>query len=181
MEEAEVPLEQVHEHIEHHAHLSPEKWVSYVALGTAILAALAAVASLLAGDHANEAMLGQIQSSDQWGYYQAKGIKAEILNMKLDLAKSLGQPAKAEDESQHARYVQEQAEIKNEAEEKTREAELHLHKHGILARSVTLFQIAIAVAAISILTKRQPFWVASMVLGLIGLVFLLQALLTVKS
>jgi len=73
MEESEVPLEQVQEHIEHHAHLSQEKWVSLVALSTAILAALAAVASLQAGDHANEAMITQMQASDQWAFYQAKG------------------------------------------------------------------------------------------------------------
>jgi hypothetical protein len=43
-----------------------------VALSTAILALLAAIASLLAGEYANEAMMDQIEAADQWSYYQAK-------------------------------------------------------------------------------------------------------------
>ncbi|MGO9146526.1 MAG: DUF4337 family protein [Desulfomonilia bacterium] len=37
----------------------------WVALSTAILAVLAAVSSLLAGHHSNEALIEQIQSSDK--------------------------------------------------------------------------------------------------------------------
>ena len=48
MEDPEVPMEQVHEHIEHQAEHAGEKWVSMVALTTAILAAFAAVTSFLA-------------------------------------------------------------------------------------------------------------------------------------
>jgi len=39
-----------------------------VALSTAILAVLAAIAGLLSGKHANEAMMNQIEASDQWNY-----------------------------------------------------------------------------------------------------------------
>ena len=46
MEEAEVPLESVQEHIHHRAEHSGERWISWVALSTAILAALAAIAGL---------------------------------------------------------------------------------------------------------------------------------------
>jgi hypothetical protein len=44
MEEAEVPLEHLHEEIHRHAEQSGEKWISWVALSTAILAVLAAIA-----------------------------------------------------------------------------------------------------------------------------------------
>src|SRR2546421_12707398 len=71
MEEAEVPLEHLHEEIHHHAEHGGPPWISWVALSTAILAVLAAIAGLLSGKHANEAMMSQIQASDQWGYYQA--------------------------------------------------------------------------------------------------------------
>jgi uncharacterized membrane protein YhaH (DUF805 family) len=43
---------------------------------------------------------------------------------------------------------------------------------------VTMFQIAIAVAAISALTKRRPFWIVSLVFGAIGCAFLLVAAIT---
>jgi uncharacterized membrane protein YhaH (DUF805 family) len=35
-----------------------------------------------------------------------------------------------------------------------------------------MFQIAIAVAAISALTKRRRYWIVSLVLGAVGCVFL---------
>ena len=49
MEEAEVPLESVQEHIHHRAEHSGERWISWVALSTAILAVFAAIAGLLSG------------------------------------------------------------------------------------------------------------------------------------
>jgi hypothetical protein len=42
-----------------------------------------------------------------------------------------------------------------------------------------MFQIAIAVGAISVLTKRKRFWFVSLTFGAAVLVFLLQALLFV--
>src|SRR3954449_5385541 len=86
MEEAEVPLEPVHEQVHHAAEHSRERWISWVALSTAILAALAAIAGLLSGQRANEAMISQIDAADQWSYYQAKGIKAAVLDAKMTLA-----------------------------------------------------------------------------------------------
>ena len=76
MEEAEVPIEHLHEQVHETAEHSGETWISWVALSTAVLAVLAAIASLLSGQHANEAVMDQIEASDQRNYYQAKGIKA---------------------------------------------------------------------------------------------------------
>lgn len=174
MEEAEVPLEHLHEHVQHSAeHGGGRAWISWVALSTAILAVLAAIAGLLSGTHANEAMLSQIEASDQWGYYQAKSIKAAVLDAKVSLAVTPNESDRAKVE----RYEQEQEEIKTEAEHKQAESREHFHKHEVLARGVTMFQIAIAVAAISALTKRRKFWIVSLVFGLAGCVFLALGLM----
>jgi len=69
----------------HSAEHSGETWISWVALSTAILAALAAIAALLSGRHVNKAMMNQIEASDQWNYYQAKGITAAVLDAKMSL------------------------------------------------------------------------------------------------
>lgn len=173
MEEAEVPLENLHEEIHHHAEHSGEKWISGVALSTAILAVLAAITGLLSGRHANEAMMSQIESSDQWSYYQAKSIKASVLDAKIALASSSNEA----DSQKRDRYETEQEEIKTEAEAKQAEAKSHFHQHEILARGVTMFQIAIAIAAISALTKKRRFWIVSMFFGIAGCVFLALGLL----
>jgi uncharacterized protein DUF4337 len=177
MERPEVPIEKVMEHVEHHAHMSEEKWISWVALSTAVLAALAAVASLLASENVNEAMISQIQSSDQWAFFQAKSIKATVLKTKFDLLKAEGKEVKKEDEEKIGEYGKEQAEIKEIAEHKQKESEEHLQKHVKLGRGVTMFQIAIAVAAISALTKRRAFWYVGLAFGAIGIFFLAHALL----
>ena len=168
MEEAEVPLEGLHEEIHHSAEHGGEAWIMWVALSTAILAVLAAIAGLLSGMHANEAMMSQIESSDQWAYYQAKGIKAAVLDAKM----SLGGNATEEDRTKAERYQEEQKEIQEKATEKQNEAKSNFHQHEVFARSVTMFQIAIAIAAISALTKRRAFWFVSLVFGAAGCVFL---------
>jgi multidrug efflux pump subunit AcrA (membrane-fusion protein) len=165
MEEAEVPLEHLHEEIHHHAEHGGAPWISWVALSTAILAVLA---GLLSGRHANEAMMSQIQASDQWAYYQAQSIKAAVLEAKTTLASA----ETARDKEKAAQYQEEQAEIKREAEHKQAEAKANFHKHEVFARNVTMFQIAIAIAAISALTKKRRFWFVSLVFGMAGVVFL---------
>ena len=174
MEEAEVPLEHLHEEIHHHAEHGGVSWISWVALSTAILAVLAAIAGLLSGKHANEAMMSQIQASDQWGYYQAKSIKAAILEAKTTLESE----QTARDKEKAAQYQEEQAEIKHEAEHKQAEAKANFHRHEVFARSVTMFQIAIATAAISALTKKRRFWFVSLAFGVAGTFFLVLGLLT---
>jgi hypothetical protein len=168
MEEAEVPLEQLHEQTHHAAEHGGAPWISWVALSTAILAVFAAIAGLLSGKHANEAMMAQIESSDQWAFYQAKGIKAAVLDAKMTLSGT----ANEQDRAKAAKYQEEQAEIQKEAQAKEGEAKGNFHQHEVFARGVTMFQIAIAVAAISALTKRRRYWMLSLIVGAVGCVFL---------
>jgi hypothetical protein len=171
MEESEVPLEHLHEQTHEMAKHGGERWISWVALSTAILAVLAAIASLLSGEYASEAMMGQIEAADKWNYYQAKSIKAAVLDVKTAFS---GAPDAA-DQSKRARYEKEQDEIKSEAEQKQAAAKSYFHKHEVFARGVTMFQIAIAVAAISALTRKRSFWIVSLVFGAFGCAFLVLA------
>ena len=168
MEEAEVPLEHLHEEIHHRAEHGGPAWISWVALSTALLAVLAAIAGLLSGKHANEAMMSQIQAADKWNYYQAKSIKAAVLDAKI----ALGGGANAQEQQKASQYQEEGKKIQREAEEKESEAKSNFHQHEVYARGVTMFQIAIAIAAISALTRRRPFWLVSLLFGIVGAVFL---------
>src|SRR6266699_4594555 len=167
VEEADVPLEHLHEHVHHSAEHGGEAWISWVALSTAMLAVFAAITGLLSGKHANEAMMNQIEASDQWSYYQAKSIKAALLDAKMSLATVTDE----KDRAKVARYEEEQTEIKSEAERKQADAKSNFHRHEVYARGVTMFQIAIAVAAISALTKKRRFWLVSLLFGVAGCVF----------
>jgi len=177
MEEIEVPVEKVQEEIHEQAHHSQEKWVSLVALSSAVLAVFAAIAALMAGHHSNEAMIDQIQASDSWSYYQAKGIKSSILASRLELLESLGKKMAEKDRGKLESYKKDQEEIAEKAHEKESSSAEHLVKHQILAKSVTFFQVAIAVAAISVLTRRRRFWFVGIAFGLMGVFFFLQGLM----
>jgi hypothetical protein len=176
MERPEVPLEQSQEEITHQAHHTTEKWILGVALTAAFLAVLAAITSLMAEHHANEAMLDQIRSSDKWSFYQAKSIKANLFATKIELLQAMSKTVDEKDLSKVEGYRKEQEVVKEEAEENERASKAHLRHHTILSGSVTLFQIGIAVGAIAVLTKRKSFWFGSLGFGVAGAVLLLLGL-----
>jgi len=175
MEEMETPTEHLHEHIHEGAEHDKSPWMIWVALSTAILAVLAAVASLLANHHSDEALLTQIQSNDKWNYYESKGIKSEILNSTNEILEQLGKPKIIKDSIKVESNRKKQESIRKEAENLKEESERHGKIHSVYASSVTLFQIAIAISAITILTKRKPLWILSLIFSGLGLFFLLYA------
>jgi Domain of unknown function (DUF4337) len=176
-DEPEVPLESVHEEIHHQTEHSGEPWTLGVALSSALIAALAAVSSLNAGHHSDEALIEQMKATDQWAYYQAKGIKANILTSKMELQRTLGKESDQADEKRVRQYSAEQEEIKNEAQKAQEKSAAHIRSHNILARAVTFFQISIAIGAISVLTKRKWFWFVGLIGALIGTWFLVEGII----
>ncbi len=101
------------------------------------------------------------------GIYQAKGIKAAVLDAKMSLGAATDQ-----DREKAAKYTAEQSQIEKQARQKQNEAEADFHQHEVFARGVTMFQIGIAIGAISVLTRRKRYWVVSIILGAIGCLFL---------
>ena len=201
MEEIEVPTEHLTDEITEKAEEQKERWTLYLALSTAFMAVFAAVAGLLAGHHANEALIERVKSSDQWNFYQAKNLKEEIVLNADQIIHALnagkaenagGKTGKAgktgnsenaglvpagDHSKDIARYEKEKEEIKKTAQEAERESEAHLNKHVPLATAVTAFQIAIAISAIAILTRRKKLWYGGLLLMVIGIVFLILGIL----
>src|SRR3954452_23467287 len=122
MEEPEVPTEHLHEEMHHEAEHSGRRWILGVALSSALLASLAAVASLSAGHFANEAMISQIESANQWSYFQSKSIKEAQLNSKIEILTALGKPAGDRDQAKLAEYAADKAKVQEKAEGLEREA-----------------------------------------------------------
>jgi hypothetical protein len=172
MEETEVPeikeaLEELGEH--------ETGWRRHLAITTALVAVAAAIASLRAGTLANaallekdEAVLSQSRASNQWAYYQATSIKIHLLE---------GAPPTSERDEAIRRYEAEKRELGQSAQdlerkvdESNRRSAVLFEKHDQLALSVTVFQIAITLSAMSALLERQSFWVLSVLMALAGLV-----------
>jgi hypothetical protein len=175
------------EEAQEHAHGS--SWLTWLSLSTAILAVVAAVSSLESGSYANDALvqkndavLRQARADDAWAYYQSKGIKALIYETQAPSAPS---PALASEwRKQAEREGQERAEKKAQAEEDEKavteaneKSEHSLHVHHQFAKSVTIFQVSIALAAIAALTRRKATWWVSLGVGGVGCVFFALGLL----
>ncbi len=173
MEMIEDQTENVKEHITHVAtHKFQEKNVMLYAITSAFYAILAATTALLAGYHSNEAMIEQMKASDQWAYYQAKSIKMNIAETKVELQKSLKVRADKNTLNKIQNYKSEIAVISEIAKEKEVLSVVHLKKHVSFSRSVTLLQIAIGMTAFAILIKKRSLWYISMIFALGGLFFL---------
>jgi len=171
-----------HDHaVEHAAHSGPGIG-QYVAIFTAILASLGAIVSYQGGATQNEAMLfkneavlKKTQASDQWNFYQAKSNKGHLMELASDMA---SQDKKEYYKKQIEKYAKEKEEIKLKAEaleeeskKANEESEHMMHPHHRLAQAMTLIQIAISLASITVLTnKKWLFYVAAVAaVGGIGL------------
>ena len=182
-EEAEVDTdklqETIHEALEHEG---GGRLLKQIALTTAILAALASVASLRAGATVNEALVLkseaaqlQAQASDEWAYYQAKGVKAAVEEASRTSWLAMGKQPPPEYEAAMRRYQEEQKEIQAQAREKEserdqrdREADQLLRRHHAFATAVALLQVSIALGAVAALTRNRVVLLGSMVVGLAG-------------
>jgi len=85
-----------------------------------------------------------------------------------------GKPPSDEDTVKLVRYEEEMKEIRHQAEEKQTEASHRLAQRTLLATGVTLFQISIAIGAISAVTRKGSLWYGSLVFGAGGLIILLK-------
>ena len=172
MEESERPTEFLEEQIHYALHSKGDR-TAWVAVTTAILAAFGAVGSLLSNSRSNEAMMLQIQSSDQWSYYQEKGLKATLLASKIELLEVLNRPVPPIEKDKIQADLDKQAAAKKDAETKERAAEHLFRKHEAFSWAVTGFQIGISLSAISLLTKRRGFWLLGLGAGATGLFLLI--------
>ena len=187
----EIETEKLHEAIHEEMEKEGGGFLRQIALTTAVLAAFAAIAALKAGATVNEALLLktestrlQAQASDQWAYYQAKGLKTAVQEATAASWEAAGKPVPDRLREQARRYSEDQAEIKKaaqgkeqERDAKSAEADHLLHKHHHFANAVALFQVSIALGALAALTRSRPVWWGSMLVGLSGIPLFILALL----
>ena len=155
-------------------------WLQFIGLSTAILAVFAAIAALQSSNLVNEALIHQIKASDTWAEYQADRQKDHIYTIALNglLDAAAAKPATNAAASRIAEY---RAKIADESRKETalsdsakdleRETEDEMRKHHAFEYSVALLQVAIAVGAVSALTRVKPIWYLSLLIGAIGSAF----------
>jgi hypothetical protein len=144
-----------------------------IAVVTAILATVGALFAYQGGAtqaHAmlykNNAAIKKTEASNQWNFYQAKSSKQNLSELAAEIA-----PAKKDFyDTEIKRYKDEKSEIKKTAEGLEKESkdwdkksDDELHNHHRWAQATTVLQIAIALSAIALITRRK--WLANGVYG----------------
>jgi Flp pilus assembly protein TadB len=171
-----------HDHeVEHVAQHGGDSFTSRLAVLTALLSTVGAIFGYMGGHsqnaallYKNEAAIQKTSASNQWNYYQAKSNKQNLAELSVTLTTG---EAQEKFKQNVERYKKEKEEIKADADkleeaakaaDKQSEAEMHVHERWALA--TTLLQIAIALSAITLLTRKRWLLVGvygSTVLGLV--------------
>ena len=138
-----------------------------IAVFTAIIATVGAIFSYMggatqsnAGLYKNTAAIKKTEASNQWNYFQSKSTKQSLAEVSRDL--TVGETEKAKYQAKIDRYEKEKTEIKAGAEKIETEAtawdqksDAEMHQHHRWAQATTVLQVAIALAAIALLTKKK--------------------------
>jgi hypothetical protein len=173
-----------HDHeVEHAAH-SGDTFSSKIAVTTAVLATVGALFGYMAGDtqnnaslYKNNASIKKTEASNQWNYYQAKSNKQNLAELAMTLPGVDVERYKSEVE----RYKKEKNDIKADAEKLEKAStdwdhasDAQMHQHHRWAQAMTAVQIAISLAAITLLTRKK--WLEYTSYGVAGVGIALAAL-----
>jgi len=167
-------LNELQENAEHAAH-NPS--LAPVSLTMAILAVLVAVVSLLGHRAHTEEVVLQNKASDQWAYYQAKNIRRHTDELFADFASVMAasDPKKMEQlrekyQAEANTYRDQQKDIDAEARKLEQETDHERDRANRYDLAEVFLEIGLVVTSITLLSGRQIFWKAGMVLGAIGVV-----------
>ena len=156
-----------HDHeVEHAAQHEPTGMAGQIAVVTAVIATIGALfayeggaTQANAGLYKNEAAIKKTEASNQWNFYQAKSGKQNLSELALEMVPEARKPFYVDEVK---RYKAEKAEIKAAAEkleqeykEWDRKSDEQMHQHHRWAQATTALQVAIAMAAIALLTRSK--------------------------
>jgi len=156
-----------HDHeLEHAAEHEPTGMAGKLAVATAVIATVGALFAYMggatqsnAGLYKNDAAIKKTEAANQWAFYQAKSSKQNLAEIAIDLAPDPRKPFYA---AEAKRYKGEKDEImvaakklEEESAEWDKKSAEQLHQHHRWAQATTALQIAIAMAAIALLTKSS--------------------------
>ena len=106
----------------------------------------------------NEAAIKKTEAANQWNFYQSKSSKQNLAELAMvlpgvDVEKYKAKVARYESEKEAIKVVAEKFEA--ESTQWDHRSEAALHQHHRWAQAMTALQIAISLAAITLLTKKK--------------------------
>ena len=171
-----------HDHeVEHQSHAEPRGLAGRMAVLTAVIATIGALFAYMGGLKQvnaslfkNEAAIKKTDAADQWALYQAKTDRQMIAELGADIG-----PDARKDyyRGEAARYRSEKAEIQQKAQALEKESDAwneksdhEIHEHHRWQQATTALSIAIAMAAIALLTRSRKLQYGVYALAGVGIV-----------
>ena len=146
-------------------------WDKYVAVTTAIIAVLAAIATLQAGANVSEMLLQknnanlyQNQANKEWNTYLAQELVSLHENTSAGNIQAQKQAQLDLQDKTNA--------LESKVSMATEKAQFYSARSNDLAVAGTLLDIAIALSAMSVLIRKKSFWLFSLLLAGVGVYFL---------
>jgi transposase len=177
----EGDIHEMHEQAEEARHNPSLKPVS---LTMAVLAVLVATVSLLGHRTHIEQVIAQSKASDQWAYYQAKGVRRHNYEAFAELLAALTSKDQAKEEQarekflkQAERYRDEQKEIEAEARKLEAEVLMAGRKANRFNLGEVFLEIALVVTSITLLTSNRGYWLVGILFAALGVVVAATGLL----
>lgn len=155
-----------------------------VTVTLAILAVFIAVATLMGNGASKEEILLQSQEADQWAFFQAKndGLRIAqsdvvLLGTLAPVDKEAAAVAREKYEKEAERYTPEKAEAQNEAQ-RLRDERLLAERRGRRYEAAeVILEIGLILCTFTLLTGKKAFWFSGILLGAVGIVAGLSAIL----
>ena len=160
-----------------------EKWLTYLASTTVLLAVLATLSTFYGQKNSTRSIVSEIKASNQWNYYQAKKIRSYLFEVQkegLETDLKMREKTVPSDvvalmekrlnafASKIKKWEEDMSKISKEAKgfEAVRDKALQHSKNFGLA--VVFLQMAILLSSIAALMKIKIVWLVGLIIGCIG-------------
>ena len=163
-----------------------EKWLNYLSATTIIIAVCATLSTFKGGGYSTRSLLNQTRASDQWAFFQAKGLKQYLYEIQVDNLEAQKDVLTNKDQlasvqkriegykQKIQKYITEKEQITKDAKdlETVRdEAKKHSDAFGL---AVIFLQVSILLSSIAALLKKKPIWYLSMAIGAAGIAYFIN-------
>ncbi len=161
-----------------------ETSLTRISLAISILAVLVAMVTVLGHRTHTRAVLMQTRAADQWNAYQSRKLRAESLQVTVDLLtlQPVNDPAAAQKKiadynAKIAKWTVQLTDDQTRAhkfEDEVEHAEAQASRYDL---GEALLQIAVVLSSITLLTRRRQYFYFGLSLGVVGLLIAVSAFL----
>jgi Domain of unknown function (DUF4337) len=161
-----------------------DRFENFIAITTAILSVLLAIANSFSDSSSKEVILYNAQAQNQWGWYQAKSTRENLFEVAREIVGEESKNPQVTSKIQKSkfftaeieRYKKEKKEIIVEAKAFEEMAKIASAQSSAYTGAFMFYQIAVTMTAIALIGRDRRLWFGSITLGAIGTFFMIRGM-----